>query len=381
MASSNGLSRGRTEIPPIPTTSPYWNPSSQQLRRLVLDYLSHHCYVNTAKVLANSKNMDSLLEERVKSASRGSDLDGDGEELMEVEDLVVPSDPPPSSELDPVLFKLTLVRAEIREHILEGRIDSARKLLEKEFPAVLEIPPGTRPQPSPVLYLQSLHSPPYPSSSSPSTSRNTHPAPPPPPVESAFSLDPRHLSINLFIQEFIESVRTVPPSRNSASDEELGPIEPKVLSAADQARLITRAQYLHLIASQLPTKGEQSAYEDELTNVCALMAYHLPEKSPVERYLSMERREAIAEQINCAILYRTGQNPIPYLQRYAEQTAIVFDTLEELNIPLPPSPSCPPEAISILGQAKLKTLMKQEGKAPLKSGLFDFYTFMATKLT
>ncbi|KIO27982.1 hypothetical protein M407DRAFT_185330 [Tulasnella calospora MUT 4182] len=379
MDPSNGLSRGRTEIPPIPTSSPYWNPTSQQLRRLVLDYLSHHCYVNTAKVLAKSKNMDSLLEEKEQSSSRESDIDGDGEESMEVEGLVVPADPEPSSELDPELFKITLVRAEIRDHILEGRIDAARKLLEAKFPRVLEIPSGTRPQPSPVLYLQSLHSPPHPSSSSPSTSRNTPPAPAQPRTESAFSLDPRHLSINLFIQEFIESVRTVPLSKSHPHDPES--VAPMVLSVTDQARLITHAQQLHLLANQLPSKGEQSAYQEELTNVCALMAYQLPEESPVGRYLSMGRREAIAEQINCAILYRTGQNPIPYLQRYAEQTAVVFDTLEELGIPLPPSPGCPPEAISILGQAKLKSIYKQEGKTPPKSGLFDFYTFVSTKLT
>ncbi|KAG8945676.1 hypothetical protein FRC00_009997 [Tulasnella sp. 408] len=304
--------------------------------------------------------MDSLLEEKVQSSSRESDIDGDGEESMEVEGLVVPADPEPSSELDPELFKITLVRAEIRDHILEGRIDAARKLLEAEFPRVLEIPSGTRSQPSPVLYLPPLHSPPHPSASSPSTSRNTPPAPVQPRAESAFSLDPRHLSINLFIQEFIESVRTIPLSKSRPY--ELESVTPKVLSVTDQSRLITHAQQLHLLASQLPSKGEQSAYQEELTNVCALMAYQLPETSPVGRYLSMGRREAIAEQINCAILYRTGQNPIPYLQRYAEQTAVVFDTLEELGIPLPPSPGCPPEAISILGQAKLKAIYKQEGK-------------------
>lgn len=268
--------------------------------------------------------MESLLEEKAQSSSRESDIDGDGEESMEVEGLVVPADPELPSELDPELFKITLIRAgkrmgcymhahelgqhvftplfhlEIREHILEGRIDAARKLLEAEFPRVLEIPPGARPQPSPVLYLQSLHSPHHPSSSSASTSRNTPPAPSQPRAESAFSLDPRHLSINLFIQEFIESVRTVPLSKSRPA--ELGSTSPRALSMSDQAKLITRAQQLHLLASQLPSKGEQSAYQEELTNVCALMAYHLPETSPVGRYLSLARREAIAEQINCAIL-------------------------------------------------------------------------------
>jgi len=48
--------------------------------------------------------------------------------------------------------------------------------------------------------------------------------------------------------------------------------------------------------------SDQDFYMEEIQNVGALMAYQVPEKSPVAKYLSMFRREAVADQINSAIL-------------------------------------------------------------------------------
>lgn len=54
--------------------------------------------------------------------------------------------------------------------------------------------------------------------------------------------------------------------------------------------------------SDLPSPSDKVLYMQELHNVGALIAYQVPETSPVAKYMSMERREAVAEQINSAIL-------------------------------------------------------------------------------
>jgi hypothetical protein len=52
----------------------------------------------------------------------------------------------------------------------------------------------------------------------------------------------------------------------------------------------------------LSNPTEREAYNKELENVTGLLAYPDPERSPVAKYLSHERREAVANQINTAIL-------------------------------------------------------------------------------
>jgi hypothetical protein len=66
--------------------------------------------------------------------------------------------------------------------------------------------------------------------------------------------------------------------------------------------MIHQGQKLYALLNQISHPAEKELYEKELVNVGALLAYPEPETSPLARYLSMERREAVAEQINKAIL-------------------------------------------------------------------------------
>ncbi|KAG8856068.1 hypothetical protein FRB96_006635 [Tulasnella sp. 330] len=110
----------------------------------------------------------------------------------------------------------------------------------------------------------------------------------------------------------------------------------------DTLKLLSEGQELWCLMSDLPSASDKVLYMEELQNVGALIAYQVPETSPVSKYMSMQRREAVAEQINCAILHRTNQTPLPYLQRYAEQTTAVWSLLEELGEQLPPASTWPP---------------------------------------
>lgn len=133
---------------------------------------------------------------------------------------------------------------------------------------------------------------------------------PPPDVrvnQSSVSLEPQHLSLNLSIQEFIESLRTIPLSRTRPlSPTELGAklsdLSNSPKPSADPAEMLRRAQNLSVLVSELSVPDDQAIYMSELQSVSALMAYHVPEASPVAKYMSMEKREALAEQINRAIL-------------------------------------------------------------------------------
>jgi hypothetical protein len=67
-------------------------------------------------------------------------------------------------------------------------------------------------------------------------------------------------------------------------------------------KMIQQGQKLYALLEQIHNPAEKELYAQELVNVGALLAYPEPENSPLARYLSMERREAVAEQINKAIL-------------------------------------------------------------------------------
>ena len=151
--------------------------------------------------------------------------------------------------------------------------------------------------------------------------------------------DPRHLILNLRILGFTELCRTQPLVYSSpllrttaidlsesaaSSDEAMNEGEDgsnKVGEGHDYAtsnphdatgnetrddphviKMIRQAQKLYVLLEQIHNPVEKDLYVQELINVGALLAYPHPENSPLARYLSMERREAVAEQINKAIL-------------------------------------------------------------------------------
>lgn len=72
-------------------------------------------------------------------------------------------------------------------------------------------------------------------------------------------------------------------------------------SAGTLQHALTAAQGLHQEAKKLPAH-ERAVYLQEIKDVGALFAYTDPETSILKGYLDQERRIALAEQINRAIL-------------------------------------------------------------------------------
>jgi hypothetical protein len=141
------------------------------------------------------------------------------------------------------------------------------------------------------------------------------------------SLAPAHLNLNLRIQSFIEAVRTrplapPPPPASHLTPHHALSLSPYYSPASSPSPLTTgtsntaRSQHdqslvLHLgkelvqIVNSLPDPRDRAIFLKELDGIWALMAYPEPEaKSPanVSKYLQYDRRLALADQINSAIL-------------------------------------------------------------------------------
>lgn len=69
-----------------------------------------------------------------------------------------------------------------------------------------------------------------------------------------------------------------------------------------QTALILRAQKLYALVELLRKPEDRTTYLKELENVGGLLAYKVPEMSPMSKYLDQARRERVADQINRAIL-------------------------------------------------------------------------------
>ncbi|OBZ75812.1 hypothetical protein A0H81_04302 [Grifola frondosa] len=286
----------------------FLEPTPNDLRALVLDYLCHHSYTGAAQAF--------LRDSEVKQ------LDADGDEIM-----------PPykaGDELsDAYQTKLALgeLRREIRIHILSGRVDDAIALLNKHFPAVLS---------------ESAES----TSESPAVDELGYIPP--------TSVDPTHLALNLRILAFIEAARTVPlpyfPPGSSAT------LPPAALSTpatdtdmdrhegdVDDAnvQLLHRAQNLYSEVNRLSRPNDRALYLDELAHVGGLLAYTVPESGPMAKYMTQERREAVANQIESAILYRTNQPTISRIELCTRYTSNLWSFLHDCKIKVPPQSTWP----------------------------------------
>lgn len=182
---------------------------------------------------------------------------------------------------------LSYLPAEIRICILSGKVDQAAELLNKHFPSVLSESTESVPAHRPAGKIEYI----------PSTS--VHPA---------------HLALNLHILAFIEAARTVPlpyyppgtrpPSaiNVSASSSKDTDMMRHVDSEQANVLLLHRAQNLHSEAYRLPDANDRALYLTELTQVGGVLAYTVPERGPMAKYMTQERREAVADQIESAIL-------------------------------------------------------------------------------
>ena len=176
----------------------------------------------------------------------------------------------------------------IHAHIVAGQVDEATDLLNEHFPSVLS---GTTPQ---------RQKPAAPHEQVVNKTEYTTPT----------STDSAHLSLNLRILSFIEACRTTPlehPEQTPVPPM-CEPGSPSVDVQEDPASLdkkmmlLSKAQKLFGLANMLDKSGDRTVYLEELNNVSGLLAYKVPEKSPIAKYLSQERREAVADQVNRAIL-------------------------------------------------------------------------------
>ncbi|TKY90522.1 hypothetical protein EX895_000520 [Sporisorium graminicola] len=77
-------------------------------------------------------------------------------------------------------------------------------------------------------------------------------------------------------------------------------------------------------------------YLKELEQVTALLAYTDVERSPVRRFLHRSRKVALAEQVNSAILFRSGKPSQPLIEVAVRQTTLLWNHLlaEEVQVPL-----------------------------------------------
>ncbi|KAK2466846.1 hypothetical protein APHAL10511_001104 [Amanita phalloides] len=290
------------------------HPSAYHLRPLVLDYLTHQCYTNTARAFLRD------------SAVKHFNADGDEVEL------------PLSSTVDTglrsVAFTDADLRDEIRTCILSGRIDDAVELLNEHFPRVLSREEVRRDKDD-ITNRHPLQDTLY-------TTSNDYIAP--------HSLDPAHLSLNLRIQAFIEVCRTVPLVYKRTPVRDIsGPAETPSASGdrhevvRDDATLLSRAQKLYALVDMLPNPSDREQYGRELRNVAGLLVYKVPEVSASSKYMSQERRDAVAAQIDSAILHASGKPVISTLELVARHVSITWTCAHELGVtiqagaPLPPT--------------------------------------------
>ena len=177
----------------------------------------------------------------------------------------------------------------IHANIVAGRVDDATDLLNEHFPSVLSGTSSQRENPTPNHEWE-LNKTEY---------------------TSPTSTDPAHLSLNLRILSFIEACRTIPleyPEQTSVPPicEPGSPFvddvqeDPSFLDR--KLTLLSKAQKLFGLANMLDRSSDRDVYLKELNNVSGLLAYKVPERSSVAKYLSQERREAVADQVNRAIL-------------------------------------------------------------------------------
>jgi hypothetical protein len=270
----------------------------------VLDYLCHSCYARTAIAFAG----DSTIRH----------LDADGDEIIEAVDPDGPRHSISSSteqfedEMKKValrqgIYLLSLCSyacqlvflSEIRSQILSGRVDDAIVLLRKHFPSVLREHNSESSSTSETVEPR------------PSSSNNVE-------YVSSTSTEPAHLMLNLRILAFSEACRTVPleypPSKHSEPTDSMSTTTPAAPTPAtdiednpdsQQMALLTTAQKLYALSNTLPNSVDRATYLKELENVGGLLAYKVPEKSSMAKYLTLERREAVADQINRAILSKS----------------------------------------------------------------------------
>lgn len=161
-------------------------------------------------------------------------------------------------------------RLEIQQSILCGKVQQAIDQLEQYFPFVL----ANGPSPPPFARYKADYLP-------------------------TTSIEPEILMLNLRILELIESCRTIPLPYPPSSPSEPGV---EMHSPESYTAILNKAKKLYARAGMLSNRQDQQSFHIELQNVISLLAHKVPEHSSVSHYLAQARRDAVAAEVNSAIL-------------------------------------------------------------------------------
>ena len=274
-------------------------------RAIILDYLVQRCYTRTARAFA----ADSTIRH----------LDADGDELRRprgeddssgiTEDALHQADLRQSAYSFLTLCSLPHRRdtthLDVQVSILSGRIDDAIDCLNTSFPSTL---------PSSISTGDAGPSTPTGEPSQSKTIKTVYP----------FTVEPARLYLDLRVLAFIEASRTkplpYPLTESVASDPALTRRDPppnnfrdpsgETAGDAHLARLLKHVHELYACAQALQDPGKRAETLRELSAVSSLLAYKVPEQSPMAKYLTQERREVVANEINSAILRVSLSPPV-----------------------------------------------------------------------
>ncbi|KAH9854235.1 hypothetical protein C2E23DRAFT_727102 [Lenzites betulinus] len=284
-------------------------PPPDYLKNLVLDYLVHNCHIGAARAFVN--------ECEVKAIHPSETRPEDGWQSISVRELE-------AEQRRAFEDKIRLSERHVRNNILTGHIDEATELLKKWFPGVLVVEEEYAPPPHAKRFK----------------------------IRPAASINPTHLALNLRIQAFVEAARTIPllyypigsdtplphppllsaASRSTASGDESSESDAEL----SNVQLLHRAQSLYSEVNRLPLATDRVLYLSELGHVGGLLAYTVPERSPLATYMTQARREALSEQIDDAILFRMAQPLASHIALSARYTTAVWSMLNEKAVPIPP---------------------------------------------
>ncbi|KAF9246135.1 CTLH/CRA C-terminal to lish motif domain-containing protein [Melanogaster broomeanus] len=325
-----------------------FEPRADHLRKLVLDYLCHNCYIKTAQAFA-----------RDSAAVRHLDKDGGeiryettcqvGDEMSGVEaDGLAP-------DLSESMIREILLRERIRTQILLGKVEEAIVLLNQHFPKVLAEDAAYDTTDADVEMEISDED------ANPDRLEYT-----------TETVNPDHLSLNLRIHSFIEACRTVPlvyvpPNRSTGDlmsedlDNTVAPPSKCDTRGEDnyQGALLIRAQKLYATVNGLRKQEDRATYLKELSNVGGLLAYKVPENSPMLKYLHQERRNRVAEQINSAILHSTNMPTVSHLELAVRYTHCLWAALNEHGVKIPAN-SRRPSGVALPPSAKTQSTSASE---------------------
>jgi len=156
---------------------------------------------------------------------------------------------------------------------------------------------------------------------------------PPPSAISSLSGSPSLSDVDTDIEEGDEPA----PTASLIPDKTTDP----VAHQQHLSSLIVRIQKLYVLANALPKESDRRTYAEELNQVGGLLAYKDPEGSPMARYLSQERREAVADQINAAVLYQTQRSAVSKLELQVRYTTTLWGWMHDMKHELPPQKKWP----------------------------------------